>query len=78
MPKKEAFKTHFLKEHSIRLYCQHLDEYLDDRALILDMNLEWNDLKEVIQKAASETLGKRSIRHTKKAYLYGMKKLLTL
>jgi hypothetical protein len=65
--RKEYFRIHLLREDSIRrLYCQRLDQYLDNRTISLDINTEWEDLKETIVKAASEVLGKRYMRTLKK------------
>jgi hypothetical protein len=65
--RKEYFRIHLLREDSIRrLYCQCLDQYLNNRTISLDINTEWEDLKETRVKAASEVLGKRYMRTLKK------------
>jgi hypothetical protein len=37
----KRFKVHLLQEDNMRLYCQRLDQYLDQRAVSPDINMEW-------------------------------------
>lgn len=61
------YKVHLLKQDSIRkLYCKRLDECIDHRALSTDVNQEWEDLRNIIEEAAYESLGKRNKRRSKR------------
>jgi RNase P/RNase MRP subunit POP5 len=64
---KSRFKVYLLQQKSIRkLYALGLQTYLDHWAASSNINIEWQDLKEVILKAANEDLGRRSKRKCKR------------
>lgn len=77
--KKQTFKVYLLKEDSIRrLYCQRLDKYLDQRGISLNVNTEWEDLKQIIIQAATEALGKRNKKLTKRGLSIWNEKIASL
>lgn len=64
---QEYFKIHLLQDESTRrLYCTRLRQKLDQRAISLDVEMEWNNLEEVIYKTALEALGTRKKRKKNK------------
>ena len=57
---KCCYKIHHLQQESIRkLYSDGLKQYTDHRAVSLNVDDEWKELKDNILKAADEVLGKR-------------------
>lgn len=58
------FKVNLLKDHSIRkLYETRLENYINITPKSNNINLEWNNIKEIITKAAGEALGRRKKRN---------------
>lgn len=52
------FKVHLLQEDSkSELYWNLLETHLDHRSISLDINIEWDDLKNAKIKAAREAIG---------------------
>ena len=59
----ETFKTHLLREDSIKtLYQSRLNQLLENMPISNNINLEWENIKSIILKAAEEALGQRKKR----------------
>jgi hypothetical protein len=58
--RKQRFKVHLLQEDTIwRTYCYCLNQYLEQRAMSLDINTDRQDFKAVMINTATEVLRKR-------------------
>jgi hypothetical protein len=63
---KEAYKVHVLKEDSVKyLYRNRVNKVLQQSPMSRNFNTEWESLKDIIIKAATESLGKRRRRRYK-------------
>ena len=63
---KSCYKIHLLQQECIRkLYSDRLKQYTDNRAVSLNVDNEWKELKDTILKVADEILGKRKKTKTK-------------
>lgn len=61
---KETFKVNLLTEDSVKfLYQRRINQYLEQYPVSNNINLEWESLKTIIIKAASEAIGKRNRRY---------------
>ena len=57
---KSCYKTHLQQQESIRkLYTDRWKQYTDHRAVSLNVDDEWKELKDTILKVADEVLGNR-------------------
>ena len=64
---EEVFRVHLLEDPSIKLlYQRRLEQKLIHSPYSLDINMEWQALKEILQQAANEALGKRKKRRNKR------------
>jgi len=56
---EEIFKVHLLEDPSIKLLCQRrLEQNLMNSPCSLNIDVEWQNLKNTLQQAANEDLGK--------------------
>jgi hypothetical protein len=57
---KETYEVHLLKEDSVKyLYHNRVIKVLQQNPMSRNINTEWESLKDIIIKAATESLGKR-------------------
>jgi hypothetical protein len=69
---EEVFRVHLLEDPSIKLlYHRRLEQNLTHSLYNLNINAEWQTLKNTLQKAANESLGKRTkTRHERRLILW--------
>ena len=64
---EEVFRVHLLEDPSIKLlYQRRLEQNLIHSPCSLDIDMEWQVLKKMLQQAANEALGKRKKRRYKR------------
>jgi hypothetical protein len=64
---EEVFRVHLLEDPSIKfLYQRRLEQNLTHSPCSLNINAEWQTLKNTLQQAANESLGKRTKRRHKR------------
>jgi hypothetical protein len=64
---KAALKCTYYSKKKRKLYSSRRRNYLDHRAISTNINIEWQDLKDVILKTANEVLRKRSSENMKRS-----------
>jgi hypothetical protein len=71
-PRQEVFRVHLLEGSSIKLlYQRRLEQNLTHSPWSLNINTEWKTLKNTLQQAANEALGKRiKRRHKRRSILW--------
>ena len=69
---EEVFRVHLLEDTSKKLlYQRRLEQNLTHSQCSLNINAEWQTLKNTLQKAANEALGKRmKRRHRRRLILW--------
>ena len=66
---EEIFRVHLLEDPSIKLlYQRRLEQNLRHSPCSLNINEEWQTLKNTLQQVANEALGKRKKEKTQKAF----------